>query len=164
MIRKVMAGKDLLRAAGTVTKKLASWLAAHGYVTAEDAEDARERGAEAARDLPRADELTELLHWAREDAPPERVLEEWEDVYPVISRVEPGKLWFQGLGDDREIGPVAVPAKASDLAREEWAVSALCSAGPAAAGRSSNWETCIPSSPSSPARRGLDAKENATRR
>jgi hypothetical protein len=37
MIRKVMAGQDLLRASGTVTKKLAKWLAAKGYATADEA-------------------------------------------------------------------------------------------------------------------------------
>jgi hypothetical protein len=31
MVRKVMAGQDLLRSAGTVTKKLANWLHEHGY-------------------------------------------------------------------------------------------------------------------------------------
>src|SRR5262249_620414 len=36
MIRKVMAGKDLLRAAGTVTTKLARWLGRKGYAPAED--------------------------------------------------------------------------------------------------------------------------------
>jgi len=49
MIRKVMASRTLLRAAGTVTKRLAAWLAEQGYVDAEAAELAKERGAEAAR-------------------------------------------------------------------------------------------------------------------
>jgi len=40
MIRKVMAGEDLLRAAGTVTKKLSKWLAGKGYVTQEAAGEA----------------------------------------------------------------------------------------------------------------------------
>jgi len=38
MVRKVMAGGDLKRAAGTVTKKLSRWLAEKGYV--EEAEAA----------------------------------------------------------------------------------------------------------------------------
>jgi hypothetical protein len=36
----------------------------------------------------------------------------------VISRVEPGRLWF-----DDGIGPVKVPRAASDLARPGWSVS-----------------------------------------
>ena len=45
MVRKVIAGKDLLRAAGTVMKKLAEWLADKGYAGVEDAGDAAVRGA-----------------------------------------------------------------------------------------------------------------------
>ena len=39
MVSKVMAGQDLLRASGTVTKKLAKWMAEKGYATVEQAED-----------------------------------------------------------------------------------------------------------------------------
>ncbi len=46
MPRKVMCGKDLMHAAGTVTKKLAKWLADKGYI--EDTEDAQEQAGEAA--------------------------------------------------------------------------------------------------------------------
>ena len=35
MIRKVMAGQDLKRAAGTVTKTLSKWLAVKGYISEE---------------------------------------------------------------------------------------------------------------------------------
>ena len=45
MIRKVLAGEDLLRAAGTVTKKLSKWLAAKNYASQEDAGEAAERSA-----------------------------------------------------------------------------------------------------------------------
>ncbi len=62
MVRKVMAGEELLRAAGTVTKKLAKWMAANGYLDAEAAGEAVERGAGAARDLPRAERLSRLLY------------------------------------------------------------------------------------------------------
>jgi hypothetical protein len=32
MVSKVICGKELLRAAGTVIKKLAAWLAEKGYI------------------------------------------------------------------------------------------------------------------------------------
>ena len=67
MIRKVIAGKATLRAAGTVTKKLAKWLSEKGYVKAKDAEAAAERSGDAARELPEADELASLLHDFAED-------------------------------------------------------------------------------------------------
>jgi hypothetical protein len=55
MVSKVMAGEDLLRAAGTVTKRLGFWLEEHGYVDGAVGADVAERGADAARYLPRAD-------------------------------------------------------------------------------------------------------------
>jgi len=61
MVRKVIASRVLLRAARTVTKRLAAWLAEQGYVEAEAAEMATERGAKAARELPKADELAARL-------------------------------------------------------------------------------------------------------
>jgi len=62
MVRKVMAGEELLRASGTVTKKLAAWLHEQGHITDEQREAAAGRGAEAARNLPGADRLGSLLH------------------------------------------------------------------------------------------------------
>src|SRR5437762_4218781 len=59
MPRKVMCGKETMQAAGTVTKKLAKWLAEKGYV--EDTEYAQERAGEAATDLPNASVVVELL-------------------------------------------------------------------------------------------------------
>ena len=55
MIRKVVAGQDLKRAAGTVTKKLSTWLAAQGHVAEDEAQEGADLGAEAARDLPKAE-------------------------------------------------------------------------------------------------------------
>lgn len=62
MVHKVIAGQELLRSAGTVTKKLARWLHQHGYASADTAQDAAEQGAQAARDLPRAERLASLLY------------------------------------------------------------------------------------------------------
>lgn len=50
MIRKVMAGEELLRASGTVTKRLAKWLRDEGLISAEQAADAADRGPAATRD------------------------------------------------------------------------------------------------------------------
>ena len=48
-----------MKAAGTVTKKLAKWLADKGY--AEDTADAQERAKEAVKDLPAAQDVLDLL-------------------------------------------------------------------------------------------------------
>ncbi len=119
MVRKVMAGEDLLRAAGTVTKKLAKWMAANGYLDAASAGEAADRGATAARDLPRTERLSRLLdEQARRAATGDRhggddVVED----YFTIERVEPGALWLTG-----GIGPVEVDKAASSLARPGWSV------------------------------------------
>ncbi|MBI3989143.1 MAG: hypothetical protein HY347_05960 [candidate division NC10 bacterium] len=122
MVRKVMAGKDLLRAAGTVTKKLARWLAEHGYAEAEEVEDAMERGAEAARDLPKAEDLAERLWRFVDDQEPTPVLEEIDD-YFSITRVELGKIWLSPLTRKGEIGPFVVPRSISDRCVVGWNVS-----------------------------------------
>src|SRR5271155_3333801 len=68
MPRKVMCGKETMKAAGSVTKKLAAWLAEKGYV--KNTEKAQERAGEAAKDLPNASVVVDLLNaYADETAP-----------------------------------------------------------------------------------------------
>lgn len=124
MVRKVIAGQELLRAAGTVTKKLAAWLEEKGYAGAAETRRAKALGRSAARDLPRAEALRRILYELTEVPPEGRLLEEFEDDYAEIARVEPGRLWFQGT-DGESIGPVAVPRRATELATVGWSVSAL---------------------------------------
>jgi hypothetical protein len=122
MVRKVMAGQELLRASGTVTKKLAAWLHEQGYISERQRQEAVERGGDAARELPRADRLGELLHDEMARTPPfdpeDVPAEQWVEDFLAIERVEPGALWFEG-----GIGPVRVPRKASDLAEVGWRVN-----------------------------------------
>jgi hypothetical protein len=121
MIRKVMAGEELLRAAGTVTKKLAKWMAANGYLDDATAGDAVERAASAARDLPKAERLSRLLYeQAERDAKSHQfgAGDEVVEDYFTIVRVEPGALWLSG-----DVGPVNVDTAASSLARPGWSVN-----------------------------------------
>jgi len=124
MIRKVMAGQELLRAAGTVTKALARWLHEQGWIDADALTDATERGGNAARELPRAEKLAGLLYdVTRRSADvvedPDAVAEEdWVEDSLAIERVTPGALWFEG-----GIGPLEVPAQASALAQVGWNVT-----------------------------------------
>jgi len=124
MVRKVMAGQDLLRASGTVTKKLASWLHEHGHISEYERADALERGGDAARELPRADRLGQLLHEEMKKTPPfdpdDVPDEHWVEDFLAIERVEPGALWFEG-----GIGPVRVSKEASDLAEVGWGVNVV---------------------------------------
>ncbi len=123
MIRKVIAGKDLLRAAGTVTKKLAAWLAEKGYAEAKDVEDAKERGAAAARDLPKAEELASRLHRFAEDQERGDEDDEVED-YFTLTRVEPGKIWLEAM-DGSELGPIDVPVDVGRRCKVGWSISGV---------------------------------------
>jgi hypothetical protein len=124
MIRKVMASEQDLKDAGTVTKKLATFLTEHGYVAADAGAVAFDAAAEASHDLPRADKLATLLYDLTRDTalpgdPNEVPEQDWVEDYLPITRVEPGKLWF----DDH--GPVSVPTAASQLAQVGWDVNVV---------------------------------------
>jgi len=99
MVRKVIAGAELLKAAGTVTKKLARWLHEHGYIDAESAADVTEQAADAGRELPAAARLSDLLTDVSMRTSPAGIDEDSviEDTL-AITRIEPGKLWFGGHG------------------------------------------------------------------
>ena len=123
MVRKVIASKELLKAAGTVTKKLARWLQEKGYATPKETEMAVELGVEATHSLPKAEELASLLYNFTQSQLPGKVLERVDDQF-FIDRVEPGKLWLSGfLSSEDTIGPIAVPREITDLAEEGWAVT-----------------------------------------
>jgi len=122
MVRKVMASQQLLKASGTVTGKLMTWLAARGYIDTEQAGDASGRAKDAARDLPLADRLASLLHDIAARTPDIDVNavddQDWVEDHLAVSDVEPGRIWFEG-----GIGPITVSRPVSDLARPGWSVS-----------------------------------------
>jgi len=122
MVRKVVAGKDLLRTAGTVTKKLAAWLAAKGFIEAEDAEEGEARGAKAARDLPDAQEISDLLEHACDLSATEA--EEKREGHFMVTKVEPGSLWFEDMAG-RACGPIRVPPEVSARCRFGWTISGI---------------------------------------
>lgn len=111
MIRKVLAGEELKRAAGTVTKKLAQWLPAHGYI----ADEGGRQGAAAARDLPNAERAAPILSAAADDLAidPHRLDDEayQEFDHYTIAKVAPGRLWLRVFtgGSERLLGPIPAP-------------------------------------------------------
>jgi hypothetical protein len=125
VIRKVLGPREIARAAGPVCAELATWLVARGYVEPGAAEGAEEIAAAATRDLPAAEELSELLFPSGKEVDPDDVLEyaDWVDEAAQVSRVESGCLWFRS--EMGALGPVLVPQRASEIARVGWEVSAL---------------------------------------
>jgi hypothetical protein len=123
MPRKVMCGRETMQAAGTVTKKLAKWLAEKGYV--EDTEDVQERAGGAARDLPKARKVLELLDASIDETAPAGHGGEMEDHF-WVERIEPGKLWLKPLtAGDSVIGPVAVPERVTQLCKTMWDIGGV---------------------------------------
>jgi hypothetical protein len=123
MVRKVSAGLALLRAAGTVTKKLAAWLAEKGYADVETVAVATEQGAAAARDLPKAEALATRLAAFAEAQDWGDAAESSEDHFR-ITRVEPGRIWLEGL-DGREHGPIQLPQALSRQCEVGWTISGV---------------------------------------
>lgn len=128
MIRKVMAGEDFKRTAGTVSRKLSKWLAARGYLSEETGREAAAIGAAAARDLPRAERAARFLRDQvdRQGFDPSRIADKdyLEFDHFTIARMEPAKLWLE-IQDGRKLrsfGPIPVPASVAKLLREGWEV------------------------------------------
>ncbi len=123
MPRKVMCSKELLKAAGTVMKKLGKWLAEHGYISNEWAENMIERGTEAATNLPVAEELAELLYEYANAHPISKWTDEIED-YFTIEKVEPGKLYLSDfMGAKDEIITLLLPRNITNLCKVGWDIS-----------------------------------------
>ncbi len=123
MPRKVIAGNETMKAAGTVIKKLARWLVEKGY--AEDDESTRELAGTAARDLPASQKLLDRLDdWLAENAPEDYGRE--VEGHFSIRRVEPGRLWLEPiLSREREIGPIPVPEKITRVCKVGWDVGGV---------------------------------------
>lgn len=138
MIRKVMAGADFKRAAGTVMKKLSKWLMAKGYISAEAGQEGAERAADATKELPNAERAAQLLRDAARRLvfpggplnpaidPDDLADEDYMDFdhYP-IAKVEPGSLWLENpeSHEDSPLGPIHVPKKATELLKDGWEIS-----------------------------------------
>ncbi|MHC4509432.1 MAG: tyrosine-type recombinase/integrase [Planctomycetota bacterium] len=120
MIRKVMCGKELMQAAGTVTKKLGKWLEEKGYIEPESAAEVVSRGATATKELPATEELAWMLaEYA--DCAAIHCDEVIEDHF-TINAVEPGKLHLSALAGDDEI-TVPVSRDISNACRVGWSIS-----------------------------------------
>jgi hypothetical protein len=124
---KVMCGKDTMQAAGTVTKKLAKWLADKGYIAdTEDTADAQARAGRAAKDLPNSLDVLELLNAYVDETAPDRHSETIEDHF-WINKMEPGKLWLEPVSafEDTVIGPVPVPHEVTQVCQPHWDIAGV---------------------------------------
>lgn len=120
MIRKVMCGKELKQAAGTVIKKLGKWLKEKGYISPEMATGVVDRGSTAVRELPATEELARML----EDYADQTAVDcdEVVEDHFTIEAVEPGKLYLSSFSEDDTI-TVPVPIQIGDACSKGWEIS-----------------------------------------
>jgi len=109
MPRKVIAGNETMKAAGTVVKKLARWLVEKGYTGDDDS--VRERVGTTARDLPASQKLLDdLCDWLVETGPVKagRKLEG----HFLIERTGPRQIWLESMIDgDEELAAGSVTVR-----------------------------------------------------
>jgi len=123
MPRKVVCGKETMKAAGTVTKRLAKWLVEKGYVA--DASDAEEQAKEAARDLPASRDVLNLLEQYVDVYAPDEYEDEIEDHF-WIKKIEPGRIWLEPLTAlAGVIGPVPVPKDVTEICQKMWDIGGV---------------------------------------
>ena len=120
MIRKVMCGKELKQAAGTVIKKLGKWLSEKGYIEAESADDVVNCGATAAKELPATEELAWMLADYADctDVDCDEMIED----YFAIEAVEPSKLRLSAFSEEQEF-IVPVSRNISNACKVGWSIS-----------------------------------------
>jgi hypothetical protein len=120
MIRKVMGGKELMKAAGTVIKKLGKWLKEKGYIEPETAAEIVSLGATAAKELPATEELAWMLadYADRTAVDCDEIIED----YFSIEAVEPGKLHLSAFTEDEDI-IVPVSRNISSACKVGWSIS-----------------------------------------
>lgn len=124
MVRKVVAGEELLRTAGTATRKLAAWLADQGHVSRRDADRGVDRGRRASRALVDGRKLAAWLQELGEEDETDPDGPEVEDHFDV-TKVSGGRIWLEGLSSGLVVGPLPLPPELVDSCRVGWSVSGL---------------------------------------
>ena len=125
MVRKVIAGTDLMRAAGTATKALAKWLGEKSYVGAAEADEGAARGTTAARNLPQARALARrLMEFAERQAAGNDGEEEAEEDQFLITGVESGRIWLERM-DGHQLGSLALPPALARQCKVGWSISGV---------------------------------------
>jgi hypothetical protein len=119
-IREYPSDADEARTTSEVAGRLMDWLAEERLVRVADALDAAAMARRAADEVPRAKRLADLLRPLTGEAPRELPSSDDEVVEDFfrIERVEPGALWLE-----QDVGPIAVPEAASDIAETGWWVN-----------------------------------------
>jgi len=120
MTRKVICGKGLLKAAGTVIKRLTKWLAEHGHVDTEMAELYADEAGEASKELPAMEEFSYLL-WRYAADQEEIDFEETAEGYFNVLRVENDRLHLADMYAKTLV--VKLPEEITGKCKSGWSIN-----------------------------------------
>ena len=120
MIRKVICGKGMLKAAGTVIKRMTKWLAEHGHVDTEMAEVYADEAGEASKELPAMEELAYLL-WRYAADQEEVDFEETAEGYFNVRIVENDRLHLADMHDRTLV--VKLPEEITSKCKSGWSIN-----------------------------------------
>lgn len=122
LVKKVMGSPTFLGKAVGIIQKLVQWLHAKSYVGADTFEQIMPDISNAKKNLPRAEKAAGLLWSEATDGTIFNTERVDESGYMDVTRLEDGKLWLRPIGG-KEIGPVPVPVKVTDLLEVGWEVN-----------------------------------------
>lgn len=123
MVRKVVAGQDLMRAAGSVTRRLGRWLYEHHYIDETNAEIFQSQAKSLGRALPKATDLrNKLSRWVdglggiRSDA-------SYEGDFEIVAITDRG--WKLEGVDSALSGEISVPSELRHGPEVGWRISGV---------------------------------------
>jgi len=122
MIKKVWGSKELMKNTGTVLRKFVKWLKENSYIEEEKFNDLYDLVNEKKDDLPKVEELSELLY---DEGIRNSIYnyDEFEEEYFVITSIKKGELWLESFSaENKKVGPVKVSNEISSLAQVGWNV------------------------------------------
>ncbi len=128
MVRKVVAGQDLMRAAGTVTRRLGRWLYEHEYIDIDDAEYFEEEGTQRGRALPKAKGLADRLAAWVENQPAVGSENTHESHFRIEAVTKRGWMVKDVMGHLE--GDVFVPSELRNPQQVGWEVSGIIAETP----------------------------------
>jgi len=119
LVKKVMAGKELIKNTITVMRQLVKWLYNNSYISEEESEVMFSTINDLKDALPKSIELSDLIY--EESRKNEfKEFDSYEEGNFSIAKIKPGKLWVEDFMGAVQIGPVIVPKNISSLAEEGW--------------------------------------------
>ncbi|WP_239310295.1 hypothetical protein [Frankia sp. Cj3] len=125
MVRKVIARKGEIKAAGTVAGKLVSWLSERGYIDGTTAKNAVDSARDTGRGLAAAYDFRDLIDDHLDSRPPVDISgvpagDRFED-YAFVAEVSPGRISFDAYAGTT-VGPMDIPVEISNLVQPEWSM------------------------------------------